>query len=357
MHAGHLMTELRRQDPAAEFRFWGGEEMMRQGGEPVVHYRELAVMGFVEALSALPKFARYLKKAKEDILAYRPDVVILVDYAGFNLRVARFVKEQGIKVFFYISPKAWAWNEGRVHKIKRYVDRMFVILPFEQDFYQKHQYPVDYVGNPIADTVGEHRADPDFRQKNDLGDLPIVAILPGSREQEVETMLHFMVSIVPSFRDHLLVIAAVSNLSQSYYEVFNRYENVRIVYDQTYDLLANAKAALVTSGTATLETALFNVPQVVCYKSSAVSYWIARAVIKVKFISLVNLIAGREVVKELIQDSFRPGYIITELKKLLYDNQARQAVLDGYAEIKAKLGQNRSAAKTAELMVNYLKNR
>ena len=355
LHASHLMQELKKQDPAAQFRFWGGDMMQAQGGELVVHYQELAIMGFIEAVANIFKIAGYLRKCRHDILEYKPDVVILVDYAGFNMRIAKFCKEHGIKTFFYISPKIWAWNEGRVEGVKANIDRMFTILPFETEFYQKHNYKVDYVGNPIADTVAEHPVNPNFRKDNDLPDKPIIAILPGSRKQEIEAMLHFMVSIVPSFQDYQLVIAAVSNMDSSYYEAFRRDDLVKIVYDQTYDLLAHSEAALVTSGTATLETALFNVPQVVCYKGSMASYLIARAVIKVKFISLVNLIAGRQIVPELIQEKFKATYMIQELKKILNDKEARQAQLDGYAELKAKLGQQQAAAKAAQLMVGYLK--
>ncbi|RYZ39462.1 MAG: lipid-A-disaccharide synthase, partial [Sphingobacteriales bacterium] len=333
----------------------GGEQMQEQGGELVVHYRELAFMGFIEVLASIFKITALLKRCREDIADYKPDVVILVDYAGFNMRIAKYCKTHGIRTFFYISPKIWAWNEGRVKGVKQNIDRMFTILPFETDFYKKHDYTVDYVGNPIADTVAEHQINPHFREQNKLGDKPIIAILPGSRKQEIESMLHFMVSIVPSFPDHILVIAAVSNLDAKYYEAFRRHDRVKIVYDQSYDLLAHSEAALVTSGTATLETALFNVPQVVCYKGSMASYLIARAVIKVKYISLVNLVAERAVVPELIQENFKPSYLITELRKILFDKEARQAQLDGYAEIRKKLGQHQAAKKAAELMVGYLK--
>ena len=349
------MKELLQQDPQAQFRFWGGDLMQAVGGELVHHYQDLAIMGFIEALQHLPKISAYLKEARQDILNYKPDAVVLIDYGGFNLRIAKFAKEQGIKVFFYISPKVWAWNESRVNRIKQYVDHMFVILPFEEAFYKKHDYKVDYVGNPIADTVAEHVPNPNFLKEHNLEGKRIIAILPGSRKQEVQEMLHLMVSVVPSFQDFQLVIAGVTNLERSYYEIFSRYSNVQVVYDETYDLLSHAEAALVTSGTATLETALFNVPQVVCYKGSALSYLIARMVIKVKYISLVNLIAEREVVRELIQEDFRPRNIVQELKKVIHNAEAREQIMKGYTEVREKLGQNQAPGKTAQLMMGYMK--
>ncbi|MCR5889095.1 lipid-A-disaccharide synthase [Hymenobacter sp. J193] len=354
-HAANLMLALQQQDPEAEFRFWGGEQMQAIGGELVHHYQEMAIMGFWEAATSLLKFRGYLKEAQRDLLSWKPDVVILVDYAGFNMRIAKFAKAQGIKTFYYISPKIWAWNQGRVHQVKKVVDRMFVILPFEQEFYQGFDYKVDYIGNPTSDAVAEHPVSADFYQRNHLDpERPIIAVLPGSRKQEIEEMLFEMTAIIPPFLDYQFIVAGVDNLDANYYAHFER-NNVRIIFDQTYDLLAHAKAALVTSGTATLETALFDVPQVVCYRTSAVSYAISKAVIKVKFISLVNLIAGREVVKELIQGDFNARNLVMELKKVTADEDfiARQKA--GYAEIRAKLGQQRAAEKAAKLMVGYLK--
>ncbi|HEX8350249.1 MAG TPA: lipid-A-disaccharide synthase, partial [Hymenobacter sp.] len=270
-HASHLMRELRRQDADANFRCWGGDMMEAQGGELVHHYQEMAIMGFLEAATSILKFRRYLKECQRDLLEYRPDVLILVDYAGFNLRVAKFAKQHGIKVFYYISPKIWAWNQSRVHTVKALVDRMFVILPFESEFYQRFGYDVDYIGNPTADAVAEHKGDVDFRVRNQIPpDKPIIAVLPGSRKQEIESMLYVMLSILPPFLDYQFVIAAVSNLDPNYYQNFQRGQNISIVFDQTFDLLHHADAAMVTSGTATLETALFDVPQVVCYRTSAV---------------------------------------------------------------------------------------
>ncbi len=282
-------------------------------------------------------------------------MVILVDYAGFNMRIARFAKEKGFKTFYYISPKIWAWNQGRVHGIKKSVDRMFVIMPFEKDFYQRFDYQTDYIGNPVSDSVNAHQKAADFEQKNGLGAKPIIAVLPGSRKQEIENMLRIMLQVMPDFPDHQFVVAGVSTFSPEFYGEFTKGTNIKILYEQTYDLLSHAEAALVTSGTATLETALFNVPQIVCYKTSAISFAIAKMVIKVNYISLVNLIADKEVVKELIQDDLNPRNISNELKKLLFDKQYRQQQLNGYAEIKAKLGNANTAEQAAKLMVGYLK--
>ncbi|QIX60241.1 lipid-A-disaccharide synthase [Hymenobacter sp. BT18] len=354
-HAAHLMQALQQQDAAATFRCWGGDQMQAAGGELVHHYQEMAIMGFWEAATSLLKFRGYLKECQRDLLAWKPDVVILVDYAGFNMRIAKFAKANGIKVFYYISPKIWAWNQGRVHQVKKVVDKMFVILPFEEEFYQRFDYKVDYIGNPTADAVAEHVPSPDFFQRNHLDpERPIIAVLPGSRKQEIEEMLYEMTAIIPPFLNYQFLVAGVDNLDPNYYAHFER-NNVRIIFDQTYDLLSHAKAALVTSGTATLETALFDVPQVVCYRTSAVSYTISKALIKVKYISLVNLVAGREVVKELIQGDFNARNLVIELKKVTEDEAFIAQQKKGYAEIREKLGRQRAAEKAAKLMVGYLK--
>ena len=354
-HAAHLMRELRGQDPAAEFRFWGGDQMQAQGGELVRHYQDMSIMGFWEAATSVLRFRGYLKECERDILAFRPDVVILVDYAGFNMRVAKFVKAHGIRTFYYISPKIWAWNQGRVEKVRAYVDRMFLILPFEQDFYQKFNYQADYIGNPTADAVAEFTPSDDFLTRNQLSNgKPIIAVLPGSRKQEIEEMLHEMLAILPAFQEYQFVVAGVTNLDRAYYRHFER-NGIRFVYDETFDLLHHAHVALVTSGTATLETALFDVPQIVCYRTSALSYAIGKMVIKVPHISLVNLIVGREVVKELIQSNFTARNLMDELRHLLTDEQYQARQQAGYAELRQKLGQQQAARKAAKLMVGYLK--
>jgi lipid-A-disaccharide synthase len=355
LHASNLIRQLKQQDPEATIRCWGGDMMEEAGGELVQHYKDLAIMGFAEAAASIFKIASYLRKAKQDVRKFQPDVLILVDYSGFNLRVAKYAKAKGLKVFYYISPKIWAWNQGRVHTIKKLVDRMFVIMPFEQDFYQKFDYKTDYVGNPVADSVRNHVVANDFFRRNKLQNKPIIAVLPGSRKQEIENILYIMLSIIPSFRDYQFVVAAVSTFPQEYYEHFNREPNINIVYDQTYDLLSYAKAALVTSGTATLETALFRVPQVVCYKTSFLSYMIGRMVIKVPYISLVNLIAGKPLVTELIQGNFTALNLIAELKRILFDKKFIEAQQAGYALIQQMIGDTNTAEKAAQLMIGYLK--
>jgi len=353
-HAAHLLRELKSEDPAADFRYWGGDLMEAEGGHLVRHYRELAVMGFWETATSLLKFRRYLKECQADILAYKPEVLILVDYGGFNLRMAAWAKAHGIRVFYYISPKIWAWNQGRVEKIKALVDKMFVILPFEPEFYQRFDYKVDYIGNPTADEVAEFQSDPEFMTRHGLDpDRKIIAVLPGSRKQEIEEMLHEMLAVLPAFQDYQFVVAGVTNLDRAYYAHFER-NGIKIVFNQAYDLLSRASAALVTSGTATLETALFGVPQVVCYRTSGLTYMIGKAVIKVPYISLVNLIVGHTVVEEYIQGNFTARNLLDELKRLLTDEAYIAKQKAGYAELRDKLGQHNAARQAAALMINYL---
>jgi lipid-A-disaccharide synthase len=353
-HAAHLVRELKSQDPAADFRYWGGDQMEAEGGHLVRHYRELAVMGFWETATSLLKFRGFLKECQRDILAYQPEVLILVDYGGFNLRMAAWAKAQGIRVFYYISPKIWAWNQSRVEKIKALVDKMFVILPFESEFYQRFEYKVDYIGNPTADEVAAFQPSPNFMVQHGLDpQRKIIAVLPGSRKQEIEEMLHEMLAVLPAFQDYQFVVAAVSNLDRAYYAHFER-NGIKLVFDQAYDLLSRASAALVTSGTATLETALFDVPQVVCYRTSALTYMIGKAVIKVPYISLVNLIVGRTVVEEFIQGNFTARNLLDELKRLLTDEPYIAKQKTGYAELRQKLGQHNAARQAAALMINYL---
>jgi lipid-A-disaccharide synthase len=355
LHASNLIKQLHLQDPEAHIRCWGGDMMEAAGAELVKHYKEMAFMGFLEAAKNVLKIKRFLKECQDDLLAYQPDVVVLVDYAGFNMRIAKFAKANGLKVFYYISPKIWAWNQGRVHTIKKLVDKMFVIMPFEKDFYQKFDYKTDYVGNPVSEAVAAHVPNPNFRKDNNLDDRPIIAVLPGSRQQEIESILYIMLSILPPFQDYQFVVAAVSNFSKEYYDNFNRKPFINIIYDQTYDILANAEAALVTSGTATLETAMLNVPQVVCYRTSNISYLIGKAVIKVPFISLVNLIAGRKVVPELIQSDMNAQNLVRELKHILHDPAGRSAQLEGYKHVRQLIGEFNTSETAAKLMVQYLR--
>lgn len=352
LHASNLMKELKLLDLDAKFRCWGGDLMKEQGADLVKHYRELAFMGFTEVIMNIRTIFKNIDFCKKDIVSYKPDVLILVDYPGFNLRIAEFAKEQGIKVFYYISPQIWAWKQSRVHKIKRIVDKMFVILPFEKDFYQKFDVKVDFVGHPLLDAVASHSIQ--SSELNVKTSKPIIALLPGSRKQEIATMLPLMLKMQEYFPDYYFVIAGAPSQTKEYYQTFIQNSDVAIVYNQTYQLLQKAEAALVTSGTATLETALFGVPEVVCYKGGAISFMIARQLVKVKYISLVNLIMDKEIVKELIQNELNEENLKTELDKLL-NSKSRKQLLDDYSELKEKLGGAGASKKTAELMIAYLK--
>lgn len=355
LHGANLLKGIKENDPDAVFRGWGGDLMKAEGMDLVTHYKDTAFMGFLEVAMNLHKISGFLKKCKKDILAYQPDVIILIDYPGFNLRIASFAKTQGLKVFYYISPKVWAWNQKRALKIKQNVDRMFVIFPFEIDFYRKFDYEVDYVGNPLMDAIAAFKPDPDFRNKNGLAtDKPVIALLPGSRKQEIIGMLNIMLAVQPHFPDYQFVIAGVKNLPASLYEQYLAGEKAKIVYEATYDLLTTADAALVTSGTATLETALLNIPEVVCYKTSSLSYAIAKRLIRVRFISLVNLIMDKEVVRELIQDELNENLIREELKAILPGGAKREIQLGDYAELQQKVGKEGASERAGRLMVSYL---
>ncbi|MFT6036188.1 MAG: lipid-A-disaccharide synthase [Marivirga sp.] len=350
LHGGNLIKALKQQDADADIRCWGGEAMAEAGGSLVVHYKEMAFMGFLEVLANLPAIRRRLQFCKKDILSYQPDALILIDYAGFNMRIAKFAHQHGIKVHYYISPKVWAWNQKRALKIKRFVDHMYVILPFEKDFFQKFNYEVDYVGNPLLDAIRQFVPIKNF--KDQFPDKPIVAILPGSRKQEVLNMLNSLLRVIAAYPTYHFVIAGVSNLDQALYEEAAQHSNCSLVFDQAYDLLHVATAALVTSGTATLETALFQVPQVVCYKTSRVSYWIGKQLIRVNYISLVNLIMDKEVVKELIQDEFTADNLKSELEAVLSAVTKRDAIGKDYQDLKTLMGDKNTSEETARLIVS-----
>jgi len=355
LHGGNLINALKNHQPSASFRGFGGEYMQGAGMDVVVHYRELAFMGFAEVLANLGTISRKLKQCREDIVKYKPDVVILIDYAGFNLRIAKFAKQYHVKVFWYISPKVWAWNQSRALKLKANVDRMFVILPFEKAFFKKYDWNVDYVGNPVLDAVKAHHPDENFLSKNNLNkDAALVALLPGSRKQEVIRIIPLMAGVASQLPHAQFGLATVSNLSEDLYAPLKKLSNVRFINDATYGLLTYAHAAIVTSGTATLETALFKVPQVVVYKTSTFSYRIAKMAIKVPFISLVNLIAEREVVKELIQQHASEEKTLNEIKKILEDANYREAMLKGYDDIIKTLDTGSASENTARLMIKYL---
>ncbi|MBA3972209.1 MAG: lipid-A-disaccharide synthase [Bacteroidetes bacterium] len=351
LHASNLMKELKLLDKSPDFRCWGGDLMKEQGGVLVKHYRDLAFMGFTEVLMNIRTIFKNIDLCKKDILEHKPDILILVDYPGFNLRIAEFAKQNNIKVFYYISPQIWAWKQSRVHKIKKVVDKMFVILPFEKEFYQRFDYPVDFIGHPLLDAVANYG-----KEKNTLelgSDKPVIALLPGSRKQEIATMLPLMLSIKDSYPEYQFVIAGAPSQNKEYYNSLIGDANVPVVFGQTYRLLQRAEAALVTSGTATLETALFGVPEVVCYKGGAISYSIAKQLIKVKYISLVNLIMDKEIVKELIQNELNEANLKLELDKLL-EKETRDKLLADYAALKEKLGGAGASAKAAGLMFAYL---
>lgn len=357
LHGSNLMKALKVEDPQAEFRVWGGDLMQAAGGELRKHYRDLAFMGFVEVLKNLRTIMRNFRFCEADILAYQPDALILIDYPGFNLRVAKWAKKQGIKVLYYISPQIWAWHTSRVHQIKANVDRMYVILPFEKEFYAKYDCEVDFVGHPLLDVIKDYAAAPDFRSKNGLDDRPIIALLPGSRKQEIIRMLGVMLEMAPLFPDHQFVIAGAPSIPALFYEDIlvqkQRPENVNFVQKQTYDLLSQAEAALVTSGTATLETAMFQVPEVVCYKGGNLSYQIAKRLISVKYISLVNLIVDKSLVKELIQNNFNSKELHSELLKLfLPENRAE--IKSGFIELQSLMGDAGASQRAAALMVKKI---
>lgn len=356
LHGSNLIKALRKNNTEAQFRGFGGDYMRETGMEVVVHYRELAFMGFGEVLANLCTISRRIEQCKTDILSYEPDVIILIDYAGFNMRIAKFAKKKGIKVFWYISPKVWAWNQKRALKLKANVDRMFVILPFEKQFFKKFNWTVDYVGNPVLDAVKAHELDANFIQQHNLKNGEVqVALLPGSRQQELKKIIPLMADVASKLPDIQFVVAAVSNLNQELYGDLRKLSNVLFVNDASHDLLTIANAAIVTSGTATLETALFRVPQVVVYKTSGLTYWIAKMLIRVPFISLVNLIANREVVKEMIQDDATVDKVSEELNRMVNDTAYRAKMLSDYDEIIRILDTGSASENTARLMMQYLR--
>ena len=353
LHASNLVAEIKKKDKKAEFRGCGGDLMKAQGVELLKHYRTMAYMGFVEVAVNLRKVLGNITLCKKDIVAYHPDVVILVDYPGFNLRIADFAHENGFKVVYYISPQIWAWKRRRVHKIKKSVDKMLVILPFEEEFYRRYGVDVAFVGNPLLDELAKvgtgNRSI--FLRRNSLGERrEIIALLPGSRRQEVKRTLPVMIKVASHFPDYQFVIAGISSLDKSLYKDIIGQSDVFFVENQTYELLQNSSAAMVTSGTATLETALFSIPEVVCYKATGFSYRLAKWMIKVKFISLVNLIMDREVVKELIQGDMNEDNLVKELDQLLHNGKRQRKLLEDYEELKDKLGNVGASEKAAGII-------
>ncbi len=357
LHGANLMKSILIEDPQADFRFWGGDLMQAVGGSMVKHYRDLAFMGFIEVILNLFTILKNIKTCKQDILEYQPDVIVFIDYPGFNLRIAEWAKGKGFKTHYYISPQIWAWKEGRIKTIKQCIDMMYVILPFEKSFYEdKHEFPVHFVGHPLIDAIADHKQImPEvFKEKHNLDDRPIIAILPGSRKQEIRKMLEVMLTVVDDFPDYQFVIAGAPSQDASFYTPFIKKQGVNLVMNQTYDLLSLSNAALVTSGTATLETALFKIPEVVCYKGSYISYQIAKRVISLDYISLVNLIMDKPVVTELIQGDFNTKKLKEELTEIIDDYKRAVMFLD-YYDLEKKLGGKGASEKTAKLIIESIK--
>jgi len=356
LHGSNLIKELHKKDKAANIQCWGGDMMQASGAKLVKHYRELAFMGFTEVIKNLPTILQNLTFCKKDIIEFKPDVIILIDYPGFNLRIAKWAKTLGFKIVYYISPQVWAWKENRVHDIKKNVDKMLVILPFEKDFYKKWNYEVEYVGHPLAEVVNH------FKEKNkDLSnpftEKKIIALLPGSRQQEIVKKLPIMLSVAKYFSEYQFIVAKAPGLENSFYdEMMLGYDNVSTVSNRTYELLMYASAALVTSGTATLETALFGVPEIICYKGNNISYQIAKRLITIKFIGLVNLIMNKEVVKELIQNELNLNNIKQELNLILHDTNRKEKIKKDYAALQKLLSSGGNASENAANVVIQLLN-
>ena len=356
LHASNLVREIKALDQDAEFRGWGGDLMEAEGVEIVKHYRDLAFMGFKDVLANINTIRKNLTFCKKDLIDFKTEVVIFVDYPGFNLRIAKFAKQQQIRTIYYISPQVWAWKKSRVKKIKRDVDQMLVILPFEKKFYKDLNYKVDFVGHPLLDVLNKRKKSSKAAlvKQNQLDDRQIIAVLPGSRKQEISRMLKIMLSVVPQFKDYQFVVAGAPGITGEFYNSVLGQNDVKVVHAQTYDLLDHAEAAIVTSGTATLETALFNVPEVVCYKGDPISVFIARRLIKIRFISLVNLIMDKLVVKELIQSDFNKEKLRLELRELLHNSDYRKTMHKQFAELKTNLGEEGASKKAAHEIFSKL---
>ncbi len=353
LHASNMMKELALYDTDADYRCWGGDMMQKNGGKLVKHYKDLAFMGFMEVLLNLRTIFKNLNFCEQDIIAYNPDALILVDYPGFNLRIARFAHEHNIRVFYYISPQVWAWKQSRVHTIKKVVDKMFVILPFEKEFYARFNHEVFFVGHPLLDAIENNETLVNksiLFETHQLDDRPLVALLPGSRMQEIQKMLSVMLKAISSYKEFQFVVCAVNSIDKEIYKEFCAGYDVKIVFNDTYNVLNNAYAALVTSGTATLEAALFNVPQVVCYDANIVSYIIAKNLVKLEFISLVNLIMEKEVVTELIQKDLNVDRLKKEFDDITKNEDKRNRIFDDYADLRSRLGGSGASKKIAAII-------
>jgi lipid-A-disaccharide synthase len=357
MHAANLIRAIQKIDREAEFRCFGGDKMKEAGAELCIHYRDMALMGGIEVLRKYPTIRKNKQLCRQDIISYRPDMLILVDYSGFNLPMARFAAENRIRVIYYISPKLWAWAKWRVKTVRDHVSKMFVILPFEVDFYKEHQVESEYYGNPVLDSITEfeayYRHDPEFLTKNSLGDKPIIALLAGSRKQEIDHLLPEMLAVMPYYPGYQFVVAGAPSISADYYEKYLNGTGAGIVYNQTYPLLKHARAAIVTSGTATLETALLGIPEVVVYKTSPLTFFIGNFFVKVKFFSLVNLILDKEAVRELLQENLT-GDIRKELDKILFEPSHREIMMNNYDLLRKKLGEPGVAERVAERILQII---
>lgn len=359
LHGSNLIAAIKRKDPKAKFRAWGGDLMKKQGATLVKHYRDLAFMGFVEVLLHLRIILSNMSFCKKDILKFAPDALVLIDYPGFNIKIAKFAHKHNIKVYYYISPQVWAWKKRRVHTLKKVVDKMLVILPFEKDFYNEYNVDAQYVGHPLLDSISKTKQTSklSFTRQNKLnGKKEIIALLPGSRKQEVSRMLKVMLKVVDQFPNYQFVVGCAPSLPLSYYKSIIGNANVKLVVNKTYQLLQVSSAAVVTSGTATLETALFYVPEVICYKGNPISYLIAKNLINVKYICLVNLIMDRPVVKELIQNDLTPDNIADELRLLLTNHKRQRQLLDDYEELRMILGNAGASKNAASIIVSDIKN-
>lgn len=359
LHASNLMAQIKKEDPEADFRFFGGDLMAAQGGTMLLHYREMAFMGIFEVVANLGKVKRNMALCKEALKEYMPDLLILVDYPGFNLRMAKFAKTLGLKVYYYISPKIWAWKKKRAYTVKKLIDKMFVIFPFEVDFYKQFDYKVEYVGNPLVDAMKAREKSiipaEEFRERYNLGDKPYIALVAGSRRNEIKKLLPEMLKASESFPDYQFVIAGAPGIDHDFYNEFiSGYTNVKVVFDQTYSVVKNAVAAVVTSGTATLEAAFLRTPQVVVYKLQYASYLVGRVLVKINFISLVNIILNRECVKELIQTDLA-NRITAEVSHILTDTDYRNRMLKDYEEINTILGDGSASAQTAKIIVEDIR--
>lgn len=352
LHGSNLIKALKEKDDAANIQCWGGDKMEEAGGTVVKHIRDLAFMGFAEVVKNLPAILRNIRFCKEDILRFSPDVLVLIDYPGFNLRIAKWARKQNLKIIYYISPQVWAWKENRVIQIKKNIDKMLVIFPFEKEFYKKWNYEVTYVGHPLVSVVDEFIAHHNISRSN-----KVIALMPGSRKQEIRLKLPIMLKATRNFPEYHFYVAKAPALDEEFYHAYLKKYNEVELRDEAYPLLMEASAAIVTSGTATLETALFNVPEVVCYKTSKISYHIGKWLIKLKFICIVNLIMNKEIVKELIQSDLTAHNISTELDKLLHNEDERRKIFSDYSELRKMLNFRGNASENAaDAIVKFIKN-